>query len=172
MNLLVLVINVQNNYLLRDPLTGLFNKRQINQQIMWEVKHIKNAKYYLFSIMIDVDRFKQINDTYGHIIGDKALIDVAGILKENFRKRDFIGRFGGDEFIVMGHIKERNEINILIERIKFLEREYNKKNNIYSLSLSIGYSVFDKNDNISFENFINEADSKMYNIKKQGKENI
>ena len=172
LSLLVLFINVQNNYLLRDPLTGLFNKRQINQQIMWEVKHIKNAKYYLFSIMIDVDRFKQINDTYGHSRGDKALIDVAGILKENFRKRDFIGRFGGDEFIVMGHIKERNEINILIERIKFLEREYNKKNNIYSLSLSIGYSVFDKNDNISFENFINEADSKMYNIKKQGKENI
>lgn len=167
--LLILFINVQNNHVSRDPLTGLFNKRQTNRQIAWEIKHLKNAEYYLFSIMIDVDRFKQINDTYGHIMGDKALVDVAHILRRNFRKKDFIGRFGGDEFIVIGHIKNPEEINILTERIKYLENEYNSKNSMYHLSLSVGHSVFNKNDDIDFEYFIAESDKKMYDIKKQGR---
>ncbi len=168
--LLILFINVQNNHVSRDSLTGLFNKRQTNRQIAWEIKHLKNAEYYLFSIMIDVDRFKQINDTYGHLMGDKALIDVAHILRRNFRKKDFIGRFGGDEFIVMGHIKNPEEINILTERIKYLENEYNNKNSMYHLSLSVGYSIFTKDDDINLEYFIAESDRKMYEIKKQGRE--
>ena len=102
-------------------------------------------------------------------MGDKALIDVAHILRRNFRKKDFIGRFGGDEFIVMGHIKNPEEINVLIERIKYLENEYNRKNNMYHLSLSVGYSIFDKNDDIDLEYFIAESDRKMYDIKKQGR---
>lgn len=169
-SLLILFINLQNNQISRDMLTGLFNRRQTNKQLDWEINHLRDTYYLLFVIMIDVDHFKEINDEFGHVIGDEALISVSQVLKRGCREKDFIGRFGGDEFIIIGHAFSNNEIDSLIETIKQEVQDYNSNSNSpYILSLSMGYSLYGEKDLLSVDHIISAADKEMYKMKARSK---
>lgn len=165
-SLLILFINLQNYQISRDILTGLFNRRQTNKQILWEINHLSDAQYLLFAVMIDVDKFKIINDEFGHLAGDKALINIAEIIKKSCRERDFVGRFGGDEFIIIGHTKDKSEVENIIKNISKIVDEYNEKFNFpYKLSLTCGYEVFSKKNILSIDDVISSADNEMYKMK-------
>lgn len=169
-SLLILFINLQNNQISRDMLTGLFNRRQTNKQLDWEINHLRDTYYLLFVIMIDVDHFKEINDEFGHVIGDEALISVSQVLKRGCREKDFIGRFGGDEFIIIGHAFSNNEIDSLIETIKQEVQDYNSNSNSpYIISLSMGYSLYGEKDLLSVDHIISAADKEMYKMKARSK---
>jgi len=165
-SLLILFINRQNDQLSRDTLTGLFNRRQTNAQLSWELHHSHSSDNPLFLAMFDVDNFKRINDQYGHLSGDEALMLIAKVLQQNSPRSDFVGRFGGDEFLLIGHVRHAEEIDGIIKKINYALEFTNKTHMLgYTLSLSVGYMVCDDVSNITMDEIINMADKRMYEAK-------
>jgi diguanylate cyclase (GGDEF)-like protein len=115
-------------------------------------------------VMIDMDHFKEINDTLGHLEGDNALRDMAAIIKGCIRRSDFAARYGGDEFVLA--TRAENDIRRLMERIKGAIKVQNeKKFRPYTLEISYGYDVFTTGGDQSIEDFLVHVDSLMYKHK-------
>ncbi|MEI8199582.1 MAG: GGDEF domain-containing protein [Eubacteriales bacterium] len=165
----IVFMSIQNNQLYTDYLTGLFNRRQLDFYLDERVKNKKNDKM-MAGIMVDLDAFKNINDKFGHVVGDSALIDAAQILRTSFWKMDLICRYGGDEFVI---IIERDSRKEIIDNVNLLIRNagrFNQKDKSpYTISFSIGYDVFDYQAESSSQQFINRIDSLMYANKKRSK---
>lgn len=139
----------------RDFLTGLFNRKRLEEDIQRYIKLNKRHGINFFLIMIDINNFKTINDTKGHIVGDKVLKEVSGILKNTIRTSDRVYRLGGDEFIIIfSHYKSTQEI---IRRIQ------NALQKIH-ISISIGTCEL---KNQSCVKMLNKIDKKMYEKKRE-----
>lgn len=164
---LILFLNLQNTQISHDNLTGLYNRRFIDRQLSWEVAHLRKADYRLFLIMLDIDRFKSINDEYGHTVGDEALTNVSDILKKVCGASYFAGRFGGDEFLIIGHVKSEYEVKALIEQIDKMTELYCGPTSPYKLSVSTGYRLYSRNDSITPYSIISETDKEMYESKRK-----
>ena len=125
-SLLTIFINFQNDQLNTDFLTGLYNRRQLEDYLQIKCQNTKSK--VIAGLMLDLDFFKEINDTYGHNSGDEALKYVADILKQTFRKNDFIARFGGDEFVVILEINVKAELEKAVSRLmKTLQSSIRRK---------------------------------------------
>ena len=150
----------------KDLLTGLYNKVTTEQKITKLLTNNSIGTIY----MIDLDNFKLLNDTLGHATGDKALKDVANILKEFFLKFDIIGRIGGDEFIVFcpNFVNEESIINRANLLIQSLRQTYGNKQNSVRLSASVGIYLGTKEDN-EFKNLYQKVDDALYKAKSLGK---
>jgi len=155
-----------------DPLTQCFNKKEI--EILLE-KSLKEALRYnkpLSIMMLDIDFFKKVNDTYGHLAGDIILKEVANIIKSTIRNSDICGRFGGEEFIVVlpntklsGAMRLAERIRENIEKNKFVFK--NKK---IPITISIGITSASKND--SLFSLIERADEALYEAKSKGRNKV
>ncbi|MBI5848690.1 MAG: GGDEF domain-containing protein [Nitrospirae bacterium] len=149
----------------RDPLTGVFNRNYFNEMIANEINRTRRYGQRFSIVILDIDNFKQINDDYGHLIGDWILRECALILGMSIRSSDLLVRFGGDEFLVVTLETDLNECRSLIsrihERLSIWNREHN--NPYYGLSVSIGCSLFDQGKDLM--EVIQEADSRMYQNK-------
>ncbi len=153
-----------------DDLTGLYNRRGFLTLAEHELKMAKRTKREAFLLFSDLDGLKEINDAFGHLEGDQALIDIARIFKESFREPDILARIGGDEFVILakegdskagpGIFMERLNKNILLFNEK-IERGYD-------LSLSMGVVAYDPEQPVSIETLLARADNLMYE-EKQGK---
>lgn len=163
-SILMVFVSIQNELLFRDYLTNLFNRRQLDNFL--QLKLQTNGKK-LGGIMIDINSFKEINDFYGHISGDEALKYTAEILKKTFRKRDFVARYGGDEFIIILEIQDSAELVAAVARLKDNVESFNKKKILpFEFRLSIGYDVY-PGDNMN--DFIRHIDDLMYWDKQNSK---
>jgi len=153
-----------------DPLTGIANRRAIDTFAQEEYERAQRYKTDFSVLMIDLDYFKKVNDTYGHYIGDECLKIVAEKLDNSLRTVDQFGRFGGEEFVAI--LPETN----LAEAIKVAERlriEVNQlvpdiKDFSTSLSVSIGVSAFEEKDQVLMDIFI-RADQALYEAKAMGR---
>jgi diguanylate cyclase (GGDEF)-like protein len=153
-----------------DKLTGLYNRRMIDEFINIEVEtHKRNPYDGLSVIMIDIDYFKNVNDTFGHQIGDIVLSQTAKLMIENSRKSDIKGRFGGEEFIIIcpqttaeSALKLAEKIRTAIESFKFEEVGYK--------TISLGISTFENNDTV--ESLIKKADTALYQAKNSGRNKV
>src|SRR5262249_797283 len=103
---------------LRDPLTGLFNRRQFDERLSAELSAARRHGNTLSLLMIDVDHFKVINDTHGHLAGDAALKMVAQSLLEASRREDVVARFGGEEFVVLARGTDLGGAQRFAERLR------------------------------------------------------
>jgi diguanylate cyclase (GGDEF)-like protein len=155
-----------------DPLTGAFNRRSFEAIIkkLLEISQITNAPITL--AMADLDYFKKINDTFGHLAGDEALKHFVNIIKRNLRKSDYVFRIGGEEFLILlPNIKLKDAIEV-IERIrKDLEENplhYDGKE--IKITASFGLAEVDKNKYIN--EIIKEIDEKLYKAKEMGRNKI
>lgn len=149
-----------------DSLTQLNNRRQFEQYLQRITKSSNQKKIFL--IFFDINNFKKINDTYGHMEGDKALIIVAQVLKDIFSNtKAFLSRYGGDEFAVI-LAKEEGEVLPYLQKIDVSLVEISG-NLPYTLSLSVGYSIYGEEDATSIETFVQAADKKMYCDKEEKK---
>ncbi len=153
-----------------DPLTNLPNRTLFQERLNQSVKHIRMNEALMAVLFMDLDNFKNVNDSYGHRIGDKLLIKVAQTLNDCIRSTDIIARLSGDEFIVVIHdIKLKSNINNVIQKILgcFLEPisidGYSMK-----ITLSIGISFYPTDTN-DIEKLIQFADKAMYQAKNKGK---
>ena len=121
----------------------------------------------LLLFMVDVDGLKTINDTYGHIEGDRAIVDTGRVLKDTFRTSDLIGRIGGDEFIVLAVQASDKNISGIRKRLQDNLDGYNSTNNKFELSLSVGITPFDPQEDVLFEELLEMADLDLYDQKRQ-----
>jgi len=152
---------------LTDDLTGLNNRRGFLTLATQYLKMINRYKSNTFLFYADVDRFKQVNDTYGHREGDKVLIDIAKILKKSYRDSDIIARIGGDEFVVLPVGFHEFDPKIIIKRLDANFDELNANNNRdYNISISVGIADYDPDKPCSIEELLDRADKLMYQDKK------
>jgi diguanylate cyclase (GGDEF)-like protein/PAS domain S-box-containing protein len=153
---------------IKDPLTGVFNRRFMNEFVSKEIKRSERHKRKIGFLLVDVDNFKEINDTYGHTVGDRVLKEVAGFLQSNVRQSDFVVRYGGDEFLIILTELE-GDPEMVRDRIKknFGKRTF--KDFPFPISLSIGCSTWDPEQPRPQESILSEADQKMYEDKKRKK---
>lgn len=156
-----------------DSLTGVNNRREILSLGEKEVQRCRRYYRYFSVLVIDIDHFKHINDTFGHILGDKTLITVAGAIKNCLRQVDSFGRFGGEEFVAIlpetnlqdaATTAQRicqviNKLNIEIDRQKV------------RVTASIGVATFSPKDN-NLEAVIERADHAMFAAKNQGRNRV
>jgi diguanylate cyclase (GGDEF)-like protein len=147
-----------------DSLTGIGNRNSFNEFINMLSRHNIREEYSI--VMIDLDRFKEINDTLGHPEGDNALRDMAAIIKGCIRHSDFAARFGGDEFILAA--KADYDINRILDRINESVNTQNiKRARPYQLYMSYGYDVYTTNSGRSIHDFLAHVDMLMYKQKEE-----
>lgn len=145
----------------RDLLTGLYNRNYFNDTVAREIERAKRYGDKLSIIMIDINDFKLINDTYGHLHGDGILREFGSMLNKAARKSDIVCRFGGDEFLIVAPKTDCETYNTLANRIKKEVAEWNKQfsSRDYELSYSIGCAVWEKGKDLL--DVVNEADRLM-----------
>ena len=162
-----------NDLLIRDELTKVYNRKYLDFQIKNIMKEAIEFNSTFGILFFDIDHFKNVNDTYGHNIGDEVLKMVSSTINSNIRNIDILGRWGGEEFIAIVRVDKIDELKMIAEklRIKVSESTYliDSKRKI-SVTISIGGTLFDKNDDIS--KLISRADSNMYNSKENGRNNV
>lgn len=147
-----------------DPLTNTYNRRMIEQSFQKLVKNSTRTRNKFGVIMIDLDNFKQVNDTYGHLKGDELLIQIAAILTKLAKKDDLVGRWGGDEFLIL--TPNIDTIYKTDFRCK-LEKELSNHHifNYPSFGVSFGIAVF-PDQGKDLDTLIRQADTEMYNMKR------
>lgn len=149
-----------------DSLTKLLNHRALYDKLN-EIQRSKHDNNAILSMM-DLDGFKNINDTYGHLVGDEVLSDTAKILEKHAKNPDFVGRYGGEEFLMVMIGKTKEECNILLENIRKEIVDHFKKKNL-EITISIGYTIKQKE---SINEWIKRADQALYHAKKNGKNRV
>ena len=150
-----------------DTLTKLFNKKAFEEKFYNAVENYNKNSISFSMMFIDIDNFKQVNDTMGHDKGDEVLREVANFLKDKFRKNDDIFRFGGDEFIVLLYNIENKDAIEISNKIEDLFINSNIANN-YNIGISIGVNQYLGE---KMEDFFKETDKQMY-LKKRFKKKI
>lgn len=155
---------------LRDSLTGLFNHGGMDTEIKNAIEIFKKGGQPVSIMMLDLDHFKYINDTFGHAAGDKALKDFGGIIKDYFEdKRATVGRWGGEEFvIVIRGVTEKEAFDYAEELRKKIEQT--EFENIGQITCSIGISRLKEGD--TFNDIFNRIDKAMYNSKAEGRNRV
>jgi diguanylate cyclase (GGDEF)-like protein len=103
---------------LTDPLTGIFNRRYLETRCQEEIAHVRRHRSRLCAMFLDIDKFKRINDSYGHIMGDEVLRKVATLIKSELRSNDVLARYGGEEFVVLLPQTELHHTCEIAERIR------------------------------------------------------
>jgi diguanylate cyclase (GGDEF)-like protein len=153
----------------KDYLTGILNRQGLIEEIEKSVAHAVREKEYVSIIMLDLNNFKEVNDTIGHEAGDALLIQVAYRLSKCFRTTDIVGRLGGDEFMVICNIKtNKEEITKLVNKIiEIFDKPYEGFEK-YNISASIGVSIYPFNG-LNTKTLMKNADIAMYDAKKNNK---
>ena len=153
-----------------DPLTGLPNRRLFNELLDQAIKRAERENHQIALLFIDLDRFKAINDSLGHQIGDKLLREVSERINRCIRKNDVLARFGGDEFLVMlDSIHQQEQAEMIAKMIiHSLQVEFNIADCEIFSTASIGISMFPR-DGSDVDSTIKAADMAMYQIKNKGK---
>lgn len=153
----------------RDPLTKAYNRRSLYNIINETIEKNPHTKFGL--IILDVDDFKKVNDTYGHDMGDEVLIRVASVMKESLREGDNFCRWGGEEFLFMIHGNEE-DYGIVAERIRTgIEKQvFHSKGLAFSVTATLGIAEYQTG--IQIRTLVDMADQKLYFGKKHGKNQV
>jgi diguanylate cyclase (GGDEF)-like protein len=157
---------------IRDPLTGLFNRRYMEETLKREVRRVTRQLHPLGMIMIDIDYFKQFNDTHGHTVGDKLLQSLGQFLQTHIRSEDIACRYGGEEFIL---ILPNTSLETSQQRAEYL-RQAVKKLQIWDgnsfhegITISLGIAIYPEHGR-TMENVLRAADLALYRAKQAGRD--
>jgi len=167
-SILLVYIDAQNRQISTDPLTGLNNRRELSKFLLREMEEREQSKNVGLSlIMMDVDGFKQINDTYGHFYGDGVLVNVSEILKVCCKNSDaFLARYGGDEFCIVLPANSAVNAEEIIARVDKNVADWNRSHALMKpIGLSVGYAKWDSQNDTSYESLLARADQCMYKVK-------
>ncbi|CAN7508113.1 GGDEF domain-containing protein [Pseudomonas sp. LjRoot71] len=157
---------------LRDPLTETGNRIAMEQTLKREVDIARRNLQPLSVLMVDIDHFKRINDTHGHIVGDQALKAVASALKDSLRNVDMVFRYGGEEFMVLLSSTSREAASMVGERLRLavLGIQYLVENRAIELSVSLGCASLLPGE--SMDSLLRRADNALYVSKREGRNRL
>lgn len=154
----------------RDPLTGLLNRRFMTEELERAVQDARRQEEMLALLFLDLDRFKRINDTYGHEAGDLVLTEAARRIEQCLRSVDLVARLGGDEFLVLvRHVRAVpcTRLNTIVTKIReAIGRPFNVGQQAVVTSTSIGVALYPKDGNTPAE-LMRQADAAMYQVKRR-----
>ena len=149
-----------------DHLTGLYNRFKIEEKLQSECLRQTRNEMSFCVILLDIDKFKNVNDTYGHDVGDATLVTIANVLTKNIRQADVVGRWGGEEFLVVcpetsieGALNLGEKLRSIIEKTNF--------NTIGNITCSFGVAEIYANETV--KDIIKRADVALYNAKEKGR---
>jgi polar amino acid transport system substrate-binding protein len=152
-----------------DKLTGIYNRLRLDDILQNELDRFRRYNHHFACAIIDIDYFKNVNDTYGHLIGDKVLKELSNVVKQNIRTSDYFGRWGGEEFLII--LPEINKVDLenLLEKIRvnISEHDFLEAGN---QTISIGATISVKDD--VEDSIINRADVSLYEAKNSGRNRI
>lgn len=155
----------------RDPLTGLFNRRALSERMQQQLESLDRKGHSFSLLMLDLDRFKRINDTYGHQLGDQVLETVAGILRDALRETDVAGRWGGEEFLVALPGSTSEDAGQVAERLRTRIRGTPVPlpgGDSLSVTTSIGLAVRESGE--SLDDLVRRVDEALYAAKAAGRD--
>lgn len=155
-----------------DELTGVMNRRAFNRRLDRRLNSHRNTAEGLGIAIVDIDNFKNINDTYGHQIGDEILKLVSQAIKRAIRESDVVARYGGEEFIILLNVNNNHEIQALTQRVLANVRNINFDSNGQSVQVTLsGGAVFDSHPKHSkISQLVSKADKNLYRAKHAGKD--
>ena len=162
-----------------DALTGFYNRRQLEERIKQEVSNAKRQHAPLCGIMTDIDYFKNVNDTYGHAVGDLVLKTIAKVIRGQLREYDIAGRYGGEEFSILLPFTKINEAQMVAERLR--QTIENKVINISKIApeseqkeikITLSLGIYEIKENDSEEDLIKKADKALYQAKNTGRNKV
>ncbi len=166
-SLLLLYTNILERRFSFDHLTGIFNRKKMEEYLELLIASSRSSGAPLAAFLADVNKFKYINDTYGHTEGDRALVQVAKTIRKGIRNIDILARYAGDEFVAIFPDCSEVEIKMIIDRIHQEFRNFSEANEEYPLSISIGYAIYDPSLDRGIDGFIKRMDELMYEDKKR-----
>ncbi|WP_417327790.1 diguanylate cyclase [Halarcobacter sp.] len=152
-----------------DKLTNLYNRRKIEELLEFEINRSERFNHNFGLAIVDIDKFKEVNDTYGHQVGDKVLKELANILNTNRRKTDFVGRYGGEEFVIICPESDVQGVIKLMETFKEKICNY-KFSKVENKTASFGVTMSQRGDTI--ESILKRADDALYQAKDNGRNKI
>ncbi len=159
---LFIFIFIEREDMMKDTLTNLVTRGQFEQRLK---NKLKKAKAFSL-IMIDIDKFKMINDTYGHKEGDMALVVVANVLKNSVKHIDLTSRYGGDEFMLLLESSDEGTSRYVIDRVNANLSAYNNKSvKPYKIKLSMGAYFIEEPQKVSYADVLAVVDKNMYEMK-------
>ena len=166
LSLLIVLLNMKDDTIFTDYLTGIGNRKKLESVLRESVR--KSSQRRTFSlVMMDIDNFKKINDTYGHEMGDNALRASAKLLKKCIRSKDYVARYGGDEFCLVLEIYDNKNLEVMISRINHSIDLLNDSGEFpFKLGFTSGYAVYDYYINMRTDDFIKHVDLLMYENKR------
>jgi diguanylate cyclase (GGDEF)-like protein len=159
--------------LVHDPLTGLANRVLFEKVIEREIAHVERHGGYVGILMIDIDHFKRVNDTYGHPVGDVVLRQVTGLLRDTVRRADLLARIGGEEFAVIVSQKSRPDLKKLGDklRLRIAGESYGEGRERFPVTISIGAKFYDKKM-AGRSGLMKAADKNLYQAKQTGRNKV
>ena len=152
-----------------DALTGLFNRRKLDKILNKEIELAQYLNSELSIIFLDIDHFKDVNDTYGHDIGDDILRDLSNIIRQTTRKNDFIARWGGEEFMVTLQSTSVQEAEKLAQKLRVAVQEYKFKCS-RTITISLGVTQLKETD--TKDSFTKRVDEALYEAKNSGRNRV
>ncbi len=155
-----------------DELTGIFNRRGILDLLKREVARSERFNLPLSIAMVDVDDFKRINDTFGHVTGDKVLKAVALIMKSAIRRIDMLGRYGGEEFLIIFPNTPKDNARVAAEKLRkeVESHKFKYRDQEFRVTISLGVAEYTYGDSV--EVLISKADEALYKAKRAGKNRV
>jgi diguanylate cyclase (GGDEF)-like protein len=161
---LVVFTNIQNRNMDKDYLTGAFNRQTLDNYLQHKID-LSTRQRTFSAILLDIDNFKSINDSFGHYEGDAALIHTVRILRDSVGRTDFIARYGGDEFCVILDSDDPSVVEATVGQIDSRLSDFNRHHKPYPLSFSMGRAIYQPSMGNKAEFFYKIIDQKMYDEK-------
>ncbi len=154
-----------------DALTGLYNRRKLMETLDHRLAAYEQDSDQTSVLVFDLDNFKHLNDEMGHHAGDAALVEIAGICRQQLRKSDVVARLGGDEFVVVMPDTPRVDALKIAERLRESVSLILRENLQYESTISGGLSEFDRRDRVSSD-ILKRADEALYQSKRRGRNRV
>lgn len=159
----------------KDPLTGTYNRQLLNVRLAEELARSRRHHWPLAMLIIDLDNFKKINDTFGHLVGDEILVGVAALFKEHIREEDCLARFGGEEFVILAPNMILENAFQMAERIRcaIAGKEFMAAGGKHAIMLttSVGLAIY-PHDASDEKGLISSADKALYLAKNSGRNRV
>ena len=162
-----------------DPLTGLNNRRFLDQHIEREFARSKRYSHPLSCLMVDIDHFKRVNDLHGHPMGDRVLVIIADVLQRSVRNTDFLARYGGEEFMVLAPETGHGTVMVLAERMLVAvpagceaEAHADPTAGVPRCTVSIGIATTEQPEILTVADLVRVADEQLYRSKRDGRDRV